>query len=76
MGTTASQRFALSMPKWLKTEVARLAEADGTSMTQWINVAIAHRVGGESSAEAFFKRLRESSDKDAMLAMLEKSQRD
>ena len=74
MAVSASQRFALSMPKSLKTEVARLAEADGVSINAWINAAIAYRVGGEASAEAFFQHLRESSDPAAMLALLKASQ--
>ena len=71
MGASASQRFALSMPKSLKMEVARLAEADGVS----INAAIACRVGREATAEAFFRHLRESRDPAAMLALLKESQR-
>jgi uncharacterized membrane-anchored protein len=74
MSNTASQRFALSMPKSLKLEVARLAEADGVSINAWINTAIAHRVGGEAAAEAFFQHLRDSSDPATMLTLLRKSQ--
>ncbi|MCA8890441.1 MAG: hypothetical protein KDA56_01110 [Hyphomonas sp.] len=75
MGASASQRFSLSMPKSLKMEVARLAQADGVSINAWINAAIACRVGREATAEAFFQHLRESRDPAAMLALLRESQR-
>tara|TARA_R110002051_G_scaffold4439_1_gene23621 strand:+ start:5868 stop:6038 length:171 start_codon:yes stop_codon:yes gene_type:complete len=56
--------------------VARLAQADGVSINMWIHTAIARRVGGEVTAEAFFKRLRDSSHPSAMLTLLKQSQED
>ncbi len=40
-----SGRFALRLPKSLHRRVARLAEADGTSLNQFILVALAEKVG-------------------------------
>ena len=70
------RRFSLRISRSLKKEVARLAQADGVSINTWIHAAIARRVGGEVAAEAFFQRLRESSDPSAMLTLLKQSQQD
>ena len=70
------RRFSLRISRPLKKEVARLAQADGVSINMWIHTAIARRVGGEVTAEAFFKRLRETSLPSAMLTLLKQSQED
>ena len=70
------RRFSLRISRSLKKEVARLAQADGVSINTWIHAAIARRVGGGVTAEAFFKRLRDSSHPSAMLTLLKQSQED
>jgi hypothetical protein len=64
------------MPKTLKLQVVRLAEADGISINAWINTAITHRVGREVAAAPFFQFLRDGSDPATALTLLKQSQED
>jgi hypothetical protein len=68
--TTRSMTFSLRLPLSLKAAVERLADADGTSMNQFLVMAAAEKVATIQTAEEFFAARKGSGDKAAALAFL------
>lgn len=50
--------YPLRLPKSLKDEVTKLAKRDGTSINQFIAIAVAERVAAIETAEYFHQRAR------------------
>lgn len=53
---SATLTYPLKMPASLKRAVERLASEDGVSLNQWINIAVAQKVGAVETAEHFRRR--------------------
>ena len=51
--------YPLKMPASLKRAAERLASEDGVSLNQWINIAVAQKVGAVETAEHFRRRYGE-----------------
>jgi hypothetical protein len=62
--------YALRLQASLKKEAERLAKAEGTTLNQFINVAVAEKVAALRTADFFRERARRA-DVPAALALLD-----
>lgn len=62
--------YALRLQASLKAEAERLAKAEGTTLNQFINVAVAEKIAALRTADYFRERARRA-DLPAALALLE-----
>ena len=65
--------FSLRLPISLKAEVERLAEADGTSMNQFLVMAAAEKLTAIRTAESWFAAYRGRGNLKESLAFLSRS---
>ena len=65
----ATSNYALRLPAHLKREVERTAREDGTTLNQFIVVAVAEKLATLRTADYFAER-RERADVDAALAII------
>lgn len=49
-------RIPVNLPPSLGNAARKLAEEDGVSLSQWVSIAVAQKIGSVETAEAFFKR--------------------
>ncbi|MCX6594363.1 MAG: toxin-antitoxin system HicB family antitoxin [Acidobacteria bacterium] len=68
--TTRVSTFALRLPNSLKAAVERMAEADGTSMNQFLVMAAAEKLTAIQTAEAYFAERRGRGNVHQALAFL------
>lgn len=54
---THATTFALRIPSTLKGEAERLAKADGTSLNQYVTIALAEKVAAQKTAAYFEQRI-------------------
>jgi hypothetical protein len=72
METDVSQtNYALRLQASLKAEAERLAKAEGTTLNQFINVAVAEKISALRTADFFLERARRA-DVSAALALLDR----
>lgn len=64
--------YPLRMPKSLKDEVARVARRDGTSINQFIAIAVAEKVSALET-EGFFIERAKQADLDEFRKLLRRS---
>ena len=69
--TTRSMTFSLRLPLSLKAAVERLADADGTSMNQFLVMAAAEKVATIQTIDEFFAIRKGRGDKAAAIAFLQ-----
>ena len=67
--------YALRLQAWIKAEAERLAEAEDTTLNQFINVAVAEKVAALRTADLFRERARRA-DMRGALALLDQLGRD
>jgi hypothetical protein len=48
---------AVHLPASLEREAARFAEQDGVSLSHWVSLAVAQKIGAVETAAEFFRRL-------------------
>jgi uncharacterized protein (DUF1778 family) len=65
--------FSLRLPVSLKAAVERMAQAEGTSMNQFIVMAAAEKLTAIQTAETYFAALRGHGNRDAALAFLSRA---
>jgi uncharacterized protein (DUF1778 family) len=65
--------FSLRLPISLKAAVERMAEADGTSMNQFLVMAAAEKLAAIQTAETYFAALRGRGNRSEALAFLSRS---
>jgi hypothetical protein len=63
--------YALRLQASLKKEAERLAKAEGTTLNQFINVAVAEKIAALRTAD-FFRERAHRADIPAALALLER----
>lgn len=63
-------KYPVNLPASLGNAARKLAEEDGVSLSQWVSIAVAQKIGSVESAEAFFKRRSEGSDRADLLQIL------
>lgn len=63
--------YALRLQASLKAEAERLAKAEGTTLNQFINVAVAEKIAALRAAD-FFRECARRGDIDAALALLDR----
>lgn len=71
--TARISTFSLRLPISLKAAVERMAEADGTSMNQFLVMAAAEKLTAIQTAESYFAGLRGQGDKSKSVAFLSRS---
>ena len=64
--------YPLRLPKSLKEEVSKLAKRDGTSVNQFIAIAVAEKISALETEEFFSQRM-EDADLEAFKAILFRS---
>ena len=64
--------YALRLPQSIKTEVERVAKAEGTSINQFIATAVAEKLAAMNTA-AFFTERRSRADFDAFDRIMARS---
>lgn len=64
--------YPLRLPKSLKDEVAKVAKRDGTSINQFITIAVAEKISALETEE-FFTQRAQSADLDAFRTILSRS---
>jgi len=62
--------FALRMMPSLMRELKAVAEEEGVSINQFINLAVAEKLAVRKSAKAFFAERARGQDKDSKQAMV------
>jgi hypothetical protein len=62
----AKSNYALRLSTALKKEAERLAKEDGTTLNQFINVAVAEKISALRTAEFFAKRAARGDVKKAL----------
>jgi len=73
METDLSQtNYALRLQASLKAEAERLAKAEGTTLNQFINVAVAEKISALRTADFFTERARRA-DAARALALLDRA---
>ena len=70
---TRVSTFSLRLPISLKAAIERMAEADGTSMNQFLVMAAAEKLTAIKTAESYFASLRGRGNLDEALAFLSRS---
>ncbi|MBI3208475.1 MAG: toxin-antitoxin system HicB family antitoxin [Candidatus Solibacter usitatus] len=65
--------FSLRLPNSLKAAVERMAEAEGTSMNQFLVMAAAEKLASIQTAESYFAARRGRGNLDQALAFLSRS---
>ena len=63
--------YALRLQASIKAEAERLAKAEGTTLNQFINVAVAEKIAALRTADFFRERAR-CANVEAALALLER----
>jgi len=61
---------SVKLPPSLWHAARKLAEEDGVSLSQWVSIAVAQKIGSIETAEAFFKRKAQGADKIDFLEIL------
>jgi hypothetical protein len=62
--------YPVRLPPSIGNAARKLAEEDGVSLSQWVSIAVAQKIGSVETAEAFFKRRSEGADQVDFLEML------
>ena len=62
--------YALRLQGWLKAEAERVAKQEGTTLNQFINVAVAEKLSALETEE-FFRARAATGERDAFLAFLD-----
>jgi len=62
--------YPIELPSSLGNAAQKLAEEDGVSLSQWVSVAVAQKIGSIETAEAFFKRRSQGAEKIDFLDIL------
>jgi hypothetical protein len=68
---SAKTAYPLRISASLQKAASRLAKEDGVSLSHWINMAIAQKVGAVETAEYYQRRLGEP-QRDDLRAILDK----
>ena len=58
--------YALRLQTWLKREAERLAKEEGTTLNQFINVAVAEKISALRTADFFRERAKRGNVKKAL----------
>jgi len=56
--------YSLRLPKSLKEEVAKMAKRDGTSLNQFISIAVAEKVSALGTEDFFKERAKKANLKE------------
>ncbi len=64
-----SNAYALRLPQSLKNEVVRIANADRTSVNQFIAIAVAEKIAALET-ESYFEKRAKNADMDAFYKIL------
>ena len=69
--TTRTSTYPLRLPISLKAAVERLSKRDGTSMNQFMVVAVAEKIAAMTTEEVFAER-RARADREALRRLLDR----
>ena len=64
--------YPLRLPKSLKDKVAKVAKRDGSSMNQFITIAVAEKISVLETEQFFLNKMNEA-DMDAFRSLLSRS---
>jgi hypothetical protein len=70
--TTKTGTFPLRLPLSMKAAVEKISAQDGTSMNQFLVVAVAEKLAA-MQAETFFSERRSRADREAFLRILNRA---
>ncbi len=59
------------LPESLRKEAFRLAAEDGVSLSHWVSLAVAQKIGAVESAEEFFRRRGQGASRIDALRILQ-----
>lgn len=71
MSSTKTSTYPLRLPQSLKTAVEKLSKEDGTSINQFVVMAVAEKVSAMNTA-AFFEDRRARGDREAFVRILKR----
>jgi hypothetical protein len=60
----------ITLPPSLSNAAQKLAEEDGLSLSQWVAIVVAQKIGSIETAEAFFKNRAQGADSVDFLEIL------
>jgi hypothetical protein len=63
-------KYPVELPPSLGDAARKLAKEDGVSLSQWVSIAVAQKIGSIETAEAFFKRKAQGADQVDFLEIL------
>ncbi|HEV2135237.1 MAG TPA: hypothetical protein VGR47_13465 [Terracidiphilus sp.] len=58
------------LPPSIAKAAQKLADEDGISLSQWVSIAVAQKIGALETAEEFFKRRAQGADQVDVLGIL------
>ena len=59
------------LPLSLEREASRLAEEDGVTLSHWVSLAVAQKIGAVKTASDFFRRRSEGASKADAIKILQ-----
>lgn len=65
-----SESCEVTLPPSLASAARKLADEDGVSLSQWVSVAVAQKISAVETAEEFFKRRAQGSERVDFLGIL------
>lgn len=66
----SGSKYPVKLPPSLGNAARKLAEADGVSLSQWVSIAVAQKIGSVETAAEFFKRRSQGADQVDFLEIL------
>jgi hypothetical protein len=63
-------KYPVELPPSLGHAARKLAKEDGVSLSQWVSIAVAQKIGSIETAEAFFKRKAQGANQVDFLEIL------
>jgi hypothetical protein len=61
---------SVKLPPSLGNAARKMAQEDGVSLSQWVYIAVAQKIGSVETAEAFFKRRSQGAEQVDFLDIL------
>jgi len=62
--------YPVKLPPSLGNAARKPAEEDGVSLSQWVSIAVAQKIGSVETAEAFFQRRSQGAEQVDFLEIL------
>ena len=66
----SKSKYAVNLPASLGSAARKFAEEDGVTLSQWVSMAVAQKIGAVETAEQFFRRRAQGASEIDFLEIL------